>query len=90
MTFLDKGSTVKETLGVRSENTALRAVRAKREADEAGQCCLCMISHQLVQVRSRQRIPQGGSLARNSSTSSNEDTGGRLCGMSLQSCYLSF
>ncbi|KAG9314701.1 hypothetical protein JVU11DRAFT_5510 [Chiua virens] len=35
MTFLDKGSTVKETLGVRSENSALRAVRAKREADEA-------------------------------------------------------
>lgn len=41
MTFLDKGSTVKETLGVRSENSALRAVRAKREADEAGQCRLC-------------------------------------------------
>lgn len=37
MTFLDKGSTVKETLGVRTENSALRAVRAKREADEAGQ-----------------------------------------------------
>ncbi|KAG8220143.1 hypothetical protein J3R82DRAFT_1169 [Butyriboletus roseoflavus] len=35
ITFLDKGSTVKETLGVRSENNALRAVRAKREADEA-------------------------------------------------------
>lgn len=37
MTFLDKGPTVKETLGVRSENNALRAVRVKREADEAGQ-----------------------------------------------------
>ncbi|KAF8557363.1 RhoGAP-domain-containing protein [Imleria badia] len=35
ITFLDKGSTVKETLGVRSETSALRAVRAKREADEA-------------------------------------------------------
>ncbi|KAF9229718.1 RhoGAP-domain-containing protein [Gyrodon lividus] len=35
ITFLDKGTTVKETLGVRSENSALRAVRAKREADEA-------------------------------------------------------
>ncbi|KAG6371594.1 hypothetical protein JVT61DRAFT_9304 [Boletus reticuloceps] len=35
MTFLDKGSTVKETLGVRTENSALRAVRAKREADDA-------------------------------------------------------
>ncbi|KAF9243745.1 hypothetical protein BU15DRAFT_71870 [Melanogaster broomeanus] len=35
MTFLDKGATVKETLGVRSENSAIRAVRAKREADEA-------------------------------------------------------
>ncbi|KAI9572604.1 hypothetical protein HD554DRAFT_2202498 [Boletus coccyginus] len=35
MTFLDKGPTVKETLGVRSENNALRAVRVKREADEA-------------------------------------------------------
>jgi len=34
MTFLDKSGTVKETLG-RSENTALRGVRAKREADEA-------------------------------------------------------
>jgi len=27
---------VKASLGVRSENSALRAVRAKREADEAG------------------------------------------------------
>lgn len=35
MTFLDKGGNVRETLGVRSENTALRAVRAKREAEEA-------------------------------------------------------
>ncbi|KIO02466.1 hypothetical protein M404DRAFT_16145 [Pisolithus tinctorius Marx 270] len=35
MTFLDKGGNVRETLGVRSENSALRAVRAKREADEA-------------------------------------------------------
>ncbi|KAI6045164.1 hypothetical protein EDC04DRAFT_2889347 [Pisolithus marmoratus] len=35
MTFLDKGGNVRETLGVRSENNALRAVRAKREADEA-------------------------------------------------------
>jgi hypothetical protein len=36
ITFLDKSGTVKESLGVRSENSALRAVRAKREADEAG------------------------------------------------------
>lgn len=43
MTFLDKGSTVKETLGVRTENSALRAVRAKREADEAGQCRLSVV-----------------------------------------------
>ncbi|KIJ68806.1 hypothetical protein HYDPIDRAFT_107059 [Hydnomerulius pinastri MD-312] len=35
ITFLDKGTGVKESLGVRSENSALRAVRAKREADEA-------------------------------------------------------
>ncbi|KAG1757960.1 hypothetical protein EDB19DRAFT_1660019 [Suillus lakei] len=35
ITFLDKSGTVKESLGVRSENSALRAVRAKREADEA-------------------------------------------------------
>ncbi|KIJ21430.1 hypothetical protein PAXINDRAFT_164934 [Paxillus involutus ATCC 200175] len=35
ITFLDKGATVKETLGVRTENSALRAVRSKREADEA-------------------------------------------------------
>ncbi|KAH7883937.1 hypothetical protein F5I97DRAFT_1930151 [Phlebopus sp. FC_14] len=35
MTFLDKGANVKETLGARSDNAALRAVRAKREADEA-------------------------------------------------------
>ncbi|KAG1828658.1 hypothetical protein EV424DRAFT_1591631 [Suillus variegatus] len=35
ITFLDKSGTVKESLGVRSENSALRAVRAKREADDA-------------------------------------------------------
>ncbi|KAI6032059.1 hypothetical protein PISMIDRAFT_28412 [Pisolithus microcarpus 441] len=35
MTFLDKGGNVRETLGVRSENNALRTVRAKREAEEA-------------------------------------------------------
>ncbi|EGO28450.1 hypothetical protein SERLADRAFT_445900 [Serpula lacrymans var. lacrymans S7.9] len=35
ITFLDKSGTVKESLGGRSENTALRTVRAKREADEA-------------------------------------------------------
>ncbi|KAL4069347.1 hypothetical protein J3A83DRAFT_4537308 [Scleroderma citrinum] len=35
ITFLDKGGNVRETLGVRSENNSLRAVRAKREADEA-------------------------------------------------------
>lgn len=90
MTFLDKGSTVKETLGVRSENNALRAVRAKREADEAGQCPSTWFSHRLVQVRFRQGIPQGGSLVRNSPTSSNEDIGERLYGMRLLSCYLSF
>ena len=28
---------------MRSENSALRAVRAKREADEAGQCRLCVV-----------------------------------------------
>ena len=37
MTFLDKGSNMKESLGGRSDN-ALRTVRAKREADEAGLC----------------------------------------------------
>lgn len=35
ITFLDKGGNVRETLGVRSENHSLRAVRTKREADEA-------------------------------------------------------
>ncbi|KAH7912985.1 hypothetical protein BJ138DRAFT_1171559 [Hygrophoropsis aurantiaca] len=35
ITFLDKSGTVKESLGVRSDTNALRAVRAKREADEA-------------------------------------------------------
>ncbi|KAH7929352.1 RhoGAP-domain-containing protein [Leucogyrophana mollusca] len=35
ITFLDKTGTVKESLGVRSDSSALRAVRAKREADEA-------------------------------------------------------
>jgi len=33
--FLDKGGSVKDSLGGR-ENPALRTVRAKREADEAG------------------------------------------------------
>lgn len=31
---------MKESLGVRSENSALRAVRAKREADDAGKSCV--------------------------------------------------
>lgn len=39
MTFLDKGN-MKETLAGRSDN-ALRSVRAKREADEAGKLCSC-------------------------------------------------
>jgi hypothetical protein len=34
--FLDKGNAAKDSLGGRSENMSLRAVRAKREADEAG------------------------------------------------------
>lgn len=36
MTFLDKGGNMKD-IGGRSDN-ALRSVRAKREADEAGEC----------------------------------------------------
>lgn len=37
ITFLDKSGT-KEGLGGRSDSSALRAVRSKREAEEAGQC----------------------------------------------------
>lgn len=59
MTFLDKGGNVRETLGVRSENNALRAVRAKREADEAGELSLSFFSalsiHKL-QTRSIGRV----------------------------------
>jgi len=33
--FLDKGGSVKDSLGAR-ENQAVRTVRAKREAEEAG------------------------------------------------------
>lgn len=83
MTFLDKGSTVKETLGVRTEHSALRAVRAKREADEAGQCHLFVILQLACSSSFRQRIPQRGPLVRDPSTSSNKDIGECLYGMRL-------
>jgi hypothetical protein len=37
ITFLDKTGNVKDSLGGRSDNSALRAVRSKREAEEAGE-----------------------------------------------------
>ena len=43
ITFLDKGG-AKEVLGGRPESNALRSVRAKREADEAGASSLCYMS----------------------------------------------
>lgn len=56
---------MKDGLGGRSENSSLRAVRAKREADEAGRLtalkhiltrCLTSFSH-------RQGVPQRRALA---------------------------
>lgn len=46
MTFLDKSNTVKDGLGGRADG-ALRSVRAKRDAEEAGalSCDLCTIQH---------------------------------------------
>jgi hypothetical protein len=36
ITFLDKTGNVKDSLGGRSDGSALRAVRSKREAEDAG------------------------------------------------------
>jgi hypothetical protein len=67
MGFLDKGG-VRDGLGIRSENnSSLRAVRAKREANEAGSYFLSLTLSILEvlkhRIHVRQRIPQGRSLA---------------------------
>ena len=54
--FLDKGGSVKETLAGRSENSALRAVRAKREAEDAGMLRPSLLALILSEVFDRQRI----------------------------------
>ena len=57
MTFLDKGGNMKDSLGNRADN-ALRAVRAKRDADDAGRQGLLFGScNSLNHVVNRQRIP---------------------------------
>ena len=46
-TFLDKSGTVKEGLGSSRSDAAVRNVRAKREAEDAGTFCslYCAIPH---------------------------------------------
>ena len=60
MTFLDKGGNLKD--GSRSDN-ALRTVRAKREADDAGTCacaqCTASAQGHLRQTRSIARLYTG-------------------------------
>ena len=54
--FLDQGGSVEETLPGRSENSALRAVRAKREAEDTGMLSHSLLALTLSEVFNRQRI----------------------------------
>ena len=57
--FLDKGGSVKETLAGRSENSAFRAVRAKREAEEAGMLCHSLLTLALVKYSTDKEYRKG-------------------------------
>jgi hypothetical protein len=81
MGLLDKGTT-KEALGGRSGDGPLRAVRAKREADEAGNLESTLLLKLLAHVRNRQGISKGCPLAGDSSTSARKDTRRRISSQS--------
>lgn len=72
--FLDKGNTVKDTLGGGRESQALRTVRAKRELDEAG--LLFYFKNILVCLSIyRQRLPKRCSLAGDPASEADENLG---------------
>lgn len=77
ITFLDKTGNVKDGLGGRSDGSALRAVRSKREAEEAGMS-MYILYPPLIKLFARQRISQRRSLARNTSFAKNQDFASRL------------
>lgn len=74
--FLEKSGTVKDGSGGR-ESQALKTVRAKREADEAGKLTkprgAISANH-----ANRQGVPEWCSLARNPSPATYQDSGERL------------
>jgi hypothetical protein len=82
ITFLDKTGNVKDGLGGRSDGSALRAVRSKREAEEAGMSVRILYTP-LVKLFARQGISQRRSLARDTSIAKNQDSASRLYRESL-------
>ena len=87
--FLDKGGSGKDGLGNR-ENSALRTVRAKRDADEAGLSTLnstIPLSNEFAYFRSR--LPERCPLVRDFETAAYEDLGRWLQGVFLR-IFLAF
>lgn len=78
ITFLDKTGNVKDSLGGRADNSALRAVRSKREAEEAGMSPYLWYIDMKLQRCDRQGISQRCPLAGDASIAENQDSPSRI------------